>query len=180
MAVENRLPPAWDMRVLRRIEFRTVSSRTFFSWSGKYSARLLEINSLGGRCPKKLRSRFVFVRPSRGLVPEPGGLPVTEGVVSVDRGRVKEVGRSPKKPSSLLVLVRPKAVEVEGSLGAMVLGLWRRDFSCTWSACSFAIAWARRSSAPPGVWLRFVRMRRSRSGIVGSWQNCSNSASDRR
>lgn len=73
-------------------------------------------------------------------------------------GRWKDVGRSPKKPSSLFVLVRPR----EPSLRSECVFSWAAR------ACSFAMAWARRSSAPPGVVFRFVRMSRSRSGIVGS------------
>lgn len=36
--------------------WRRVRSSTFFSVKGKYSARCVVISSLGGRCPKKLRS----------------------------------------------------------------------------------------------------------------------------
>ena len=74
-------------------------------------------------------------------------------------GRWKEVGRSPKKPSSLFVFVRPRELFSFRSVIA---------FSWAAAACSFAMAWARRSSAPPGVALRFVRMRRSLSGNAGS------------
>lgn len=35
---------------------RRVRSSTFFSVNGKYSARCVVMSSLGGRCPKKLRS----------------------------------------------------------------------------------------------------------------------------
>ena len=89
-------------------------------------------------------------------------VPTGDVVVVVEEGsgggRWKEVGRSPKKPSSLFVLVLPR----EPSLRS------ERVFSWAARACSLAMAWARRSSAPPGVVCRLVRMSRSRSGIVGS------------
>ena len=73
-------------------------------------------------------------------------------------GRWKEVGRSPKKPSSLFVRVRPRDPSF----------LSEKVFSWAARACSLAIACARRSSALPGVVFRFVRISLSRSGIVGS------------
>lgn len=121
------------------------------------------MSSLGGRCPKKLRRRFVFGRAwSRGLELWLGGLPVEA------EGRWKEVGRSPKKPSNLLVLVRPRELFSLRSVIAL---------SCAAAACSLAIACARRNSAPPGLEFRFVKIRRSLSGNEGSWQYCSNSPS---
>ena len=44
--------PLWRIIMLCRL----VRSSTFFSVNGKYSARCVVMSSLGGRCPKKLRS----------------------------------------------------------------------------------------------------------------------------
>jgi len=75
--------------------------------------------------------------------------------------RPKEVGRSPKKPSSLLVLVRPRRAAPLSFLSAMI-------FSCAAARCSLAISCARWISAAPGGRLRLHRINRSRSGKAGS------------
>ena len=55
--------PLWRSMLCRRVR-----SSTFFSVFGKYAARCVVMSSLGGRCPKKLRSfDGAFLEPFVGL-----------------------------------------------------------------------------------------------------------------
>jgi hypothetical protein len=78
---------------------RAVRSRTFFSVKGKYSVKCVVISSLGGRCPKKLRSFEGFFGAADELLPSG----VIGGKVGEEAGSNAFSGSRTPRPLKMLI-----------------------------------------------------------------------------